>query len=89
MTLSKNAKMLTASWRESNGNVVYGHRMKKGGGQVLFYFNPARANGPIPTTDTLWEYVEGLNPFTADVVLAVLAQLAGHRHPSLPGAPDY
>lgn len=80
------APTLTAGWRENNGQVVYGHRIKKGG-QVLFYFSPAQASGPIPTTDTLWKFVESLSPFTSDVVLAVLAQLCEPGGGDRPKAP--
>jgi hypothetical protein len=40
----------------------------------------------LPTTETLWKYIESLNPFTADVAFALLAQLC---QPSVGATPQY
>lgn len=59
-----------------DGRPLYVHHGTKGG-RILVYPNPIKsANDPLPTAEALWGFVESLGPFTADVALAVLAQLA-------------
>jgi DNA-binding XRE family transcriptional regulator len=61
--------------------------MVKQGGRVLVYPNLTHsASDPLPTTEALWAFVESLNPFTADVALAVLAQMV---EPSTGDRPKY
>lgn len=72
------ARALLSGWREAEtGRPYFEHRGKKGG-RILVYPNPGDGlEAPISTTaEALWALVESLNPFTADVALAVLAQLA-------------
>jgi DNA-binding XRE family transcriptional regulator len=70
------ARQLVNGWTESEARrPVYIQRAGKKGRIVLY---PSPATGPfapLPATDALWAYVEKLNAFTADVALAVLAQL--------------
>jgi len=81
------ARSLVSGWRSSDsGRPVYQHTGGSGG-RILAYPNPvSKADDPIPTTETLWNYVEKLNPFTADVAFAVLAQLC---EPSVGDKPKY
>lgn len=70
------ARALVGGWEDSEtGRPVYVQTNRKGG-RIRVYprleADPAR---PMPTTESLWAFVEGLSAFTADVALAVLAQL--------------
>lgn len=81
------ARSLVSGWRSNDsGRPIYQHTGGSGG-RILAYPNPvSKADDPIPTTETLWNYVEKLNPFTADVAFAVLAQLC---EPSVGDKPKY
>ncbi len=82
------ARILVAGWQESAaGRPVYQHTGRHGG-RILVYPNTGHsAAAPLPTTATLWHLVEHCNPFTADVALAVLAQLCEPSSGSRPQAP--
>ncbi|NWJ98054.1 MAG: helix-turn-helix domain-containing protein [Chloroflexi bacterium] len=72
----KNARILQNGWSDSeNDRPIYQHRGSKGG-RIIVYPNPTNHHtDPLLTNESLWEFVESLNVFTSDVVLAVLAQL--------------
>lgn len=70
------ARHLQGGWEQSsNGQVAYLHKGNVGG-QIIVYPNLTQSvSDALPTTEALWSFVEGLNPFTGDVALAVLAQM--------------
>lgn len=70
------ARDLVGGWKEAEaGQLIYQHAGNRGG-RILVYPNLVRsATDPLPTTEALWRFVEGLSPFTSDVALAVLAQM--------------
>ncbi len=82
------ARILQAGWQDTEvGRPVYQHTGKKGG-RILVYPNLGRsASDPLPTAAALWDMVEHFNPFTADVALAVLAQLCEPSVGQRPQAP--
>lgn len=81
------AAKLIAGWRASpTGNPVFEHLGKKGGRILVYPSIETRPTDPLPTAETLWRFVESLNPFTADVALAVLAQMV---EPSTGDRPKY
>jgi hypothetical protein len=84
----RRARDLVGGWSLSpSGRPVYQHNGRRGG-RVLVYPNlPGHAADPLPTTDMFWSFVESLNPFTGDVVLAVLAQLCEPSTGDRPKAP--
>lgn len=84
----KLARLKMGGWIESAaGTPLYEYRGSKGG-RILVYPNPRRnATDLLPTTETLWRFVESLNPFTADVALAVLAQMVEPTHGDRPKYP--
>jgi DNA-binding XRE family transcriptional regulator len=81
------ARVLQGGWRDpGHGVPVYRHLGSKKGEVVVY---PQKRTGPeeaLPTTETLWAFVESLNLFTADVALAVLAQMVA---PSTGDRPKY
>lgn len=81
------ARILLSGWFENDaGRPMYQHEGAKGG-RILVYPSLSRnATDPLPTTEVLWNFVENLSPFTADVALAVLAQLC---EPSTGDKPKY
>jgi DNA-binding XRE family transcriptional regulator len=72
----KRAQVLLGGWSENeSGGPVYVHRGRRGG-RILVYPNPVDiGREDLPASDRLWQYVRKLNPLTADVALAVFAQL--------------
>jgi Helix-turn-helix len=84
----RRARDLVGGWSLSpSGRPVYQHNGRRGG-RVLVYPNlSGHAADPLPTTDMFWSFVESLNPFTGDVVLAVLAQLCEPGTGDRPKAP--
>ncbi len=83
----KLARVLQGGWKDpGHGVPVYRYFGSKSG-EVTVY--PQQRTGPaesLPTTETLWGFVESLNPFTSDVALAVLAQMVA---PSTGDRPKY
>jgi len=80
------AKFLVGGWRDGNGGrPVYRKNLKRGN-SVSVYPNTASLNDPSDA-EFLWQIVEGLNPFTADVTLAILAQLCEPTAGAAPRAP--
>jgi DNA-binding XRE family transcriptional regulator len=78
------ARELTNGWASRpDGLPVYQHASAHGG-IISVYIQPGR--GTLATADTLWALVERLSPFTADVALAVLAQLCA---PEIGPGPQY
>jgi len=71
-----NARKLIGGWTQLGEQVFYRQIHKSGRGEIRYYPNilPASAKVHI-NVESLWECVENLNPFTADVALAILAQL--------------
>ena len=68
------ARSQMSGWSTNEaGGLVYKHQGNRGG-RILVYPNLVSADA-LPTTENLWAFVESLNPFTADVALAVLAQM--------------
>jgi|GEM_PF-2679544 len=68
------------------GCPVYHHNGRRGG-KIIVYPNLKRnSNDGLPTTEHLWQFTKSLSPFTADVALAVLAQLC---EPSVGDRPKY
>ena len=81
------ARFLRAGWSDAGTGKPTCVHMVKQGGRVLVYPNLMHsASDPLPTTEALWAFVESLNPFTADVALAVLAQMV---EPSTGDRPKY
>lgn len=80
------ATILVGGWQQVADRVIYEHTIKRGG-RILVYPNPVGATDPLPTTEAMWCFVESLNPFTADVALAVLAQLCEPSTGDKPKAP--
>lgn len=70
------ARALVGGWETSEtGRPVYVQTNRKGGRIRVYPRLEADPSRPMPTTESLWAFVEGLSAFTADVALAVLAQL--------------
>ncbi len=71
-----NARKLIGGWAQLEGQVFYRQIHKSGRGQIRYYPDmlPKGPDMQI-NVDSLWDFVERLNPFTADVALAILAQL--------------
>ena len=82
-----NARSLIGGWFEDeDGKPIYRHSGNRGG-KVLVYVDPVTtAAGSVPTAEDVWGFIDGLSAFTADVALAVLAQLC---EPSLANRPKY
>ncbi|MBX0329912.1 helix-turn-helix domain-containing protein [Oscillochloris sp. ZM17-4] len=79
------ARELIDGWGiRSDGMPFYQHTSVHGG-IISVYVQPGR--GSLATGDTLWALVERLSPFTADVALAVLAQLCAPESGSGPQYP--
>jgi DNA-binding XRE family transcriptional regulator len=85
----KRARNLVEGWEQNEvGGLSYAHRGLRNG-RILVYPELERCPNADPSIATLalWRFVESLNAFTADVALAVLAQMcepsAGDRpkHP--------
>jgi DNA-binding XRE family transcriptional regulator len=82
----KRARFLTGGWEENeSGRLHYIHRGSKTG-RILVYPKLVRKPDTSLGAETLWHYVENLNPFTADVALAVLAQMC---EPSVGDKPKF
>lgn len=81
------ARLLVSGWRENQAErPVYVYRKGKQG-RVIVYPNAAgSASTPFMRREDAWKLVEGLSPFTGDVILAVLAQLC---EPSTGDRPKY
>lgn len=78
------ARDLIDGWTaRDDGQPVYQHASS--GGQISVYVQPG--HGDLATAETLWALVERLSPFTADVALAVLAQLAAPESGARPHYP--
>lgn len=80
----KRARQLQGGWTQSDsGQLSYRHKGAVGGHIVVYPNLVQSAEDALPTTHALWSFVEGLNPFTGDVALAVLAQMVeptqGHK----------
>ena len=70
------AQSLVGGWQASEtGRPVYVQTSRKGGRIRVYPRLEADPSRPMPTTESLWAFVEGLSAFTGDVALAVLAQL--------------
>ncbi len=70
------AQALVGGWQTSEtGRPVYVQTSRKGGRIRVYPRLEADPSRPMPTTESLWGFVEGLSAFTGDVALAVLAQL--------------
>ena len=71
-----NARKLLGGWSQIGEQVLYRQLHRSGRGEIRYYpqISPSHTSQTVPV-DTLWEFVESLNPFTADVALAILAQL--------------
>ncbi len=70
------AQALTGGWKPTDtGRPVYIQTSRRGGRIRVYPRLSANPSDPMPTTESLWSFVEGLSAFTADVALAVLAQL--------------
>jgi DNA-binding XRE family transcriptional regulator len=70
------ARQLLGGWTQEGKQVQYRQVHRSGRGEIRYYPDihmPGRKRAV--DTDTLWCFVESLNPFTADVALAILAQL--------------
>jgi hypothetical protein len=83
----RRARSLSGGWfQDDGGGVAYIHLSNRSG-HILVYPNPPREpDAVLPTAETRWGYVESFNPLTADVALAVLAQLC---EPSQGDRPKY
>lgn len=80
------ARNLIDGWTSrDDGQPVYEHASVNGG-RISVYVQPGRGRD-LATADTLWALVEQLSPFTADVALAVLAQLCTPETGSRPQYP--
>jgi len=81
------ARSLMNGWASSDdGQPVYRHDAANGG-RIIVYIHPGRGGSALATTETLWAIVERLSPFTADVALAILAQLCAPEHGAGPKYP--
>lgn len=70
------ARKLLGGWTQAGEQVQYRQMHRSGRGEIRYYpyiHMPGRRR--TVDADTLWHFVESLNPFTADVALAILAQL--------------
>ena len=82
------ARHLQGGWQATEaGRPIYQHRGRKGGRILVYPHGAPSATAPLPTPEALWNLVEQLNPFTADVALAVLAQLCEPSVGRKPQAP--
>ena len=86
----KRARLLQGGWGQSEGGQLHYIHAGNKTGRILVHPDLLRKlEVPSTNTEPPWRFVEGLNPFTADVALAVLAQMceptAGDRpkHPLL------
>lgn len=81
------ARYLQAGWQESpTGAPMYQHTGRSGGRILVYPSLGHSATDPFPTPTALWELVTQYSAFTADVALAVLAQLC---EPSVGSKPQY
>ncbi len=81
------ARTLVGGWAlEDSGRPVYTQNFTKGGRILVYPGTTTNAAAPLPTSETLWAFVESLTPFTSDVALAVMAQLC---EPSVGDRPKY
>lgn len=84
----KRARMLSNGWSmNSSGDPVYVHNGNRGGRIIIYPCRCPDAAGPVATAEAQWELVEALNPFSADVALAVLAQMVEPSHGDQPKYP--
>jgi DNA-binding XRE family transcriptional regulator len=82
------ARHLQGGWQATEtGRPIYQHRGRKGGRILVYPHGAPSATAPLPTPEALWELIAQLNPFTADVALAVLAQLCEPSVGRKPQAP--
>ena len=82
------ARHLQGGWQASEtGRPVYQHRGRKGGRILVYPHGAPSATAPHLPPETLWNLVEQLTPLTADVALAVLAQLCEPSMGRKPQAP--
>lgn len=82
------ARHLQGGWQTNEtGRPIYQQRGRKGGRILVYPHGTPSALAPLPTPETLWDLVEGFNPFTGDVALAVLAQLCEPSVGRKPQAP--
>lgn len=81
------ARNLLGGWKTSpTGGPIF-ERLLRNGGRILAYPGiETRPDASLPTAESLWSFVERLGPFTADVALAVLAQMV---EPSNGKRPQY
>jgi DNA-binding XRE family transcriptional regulator len=81
------ARHLQAGWQDSpTGTPIYQHTGRTGGRILVYPALGRSAADPLPTPAALWDLVEQYSPLTADVALAVLAQLC---EPSVGSKPQY
>jgi DNA-binding XRE family transcriptional regulator len=70
------ARSKARAWTpDTDGAPSYRHNGNRGG-SIVVYPGPSDRARSLSTVEALWSFVEGLSPFTADVALAVLAQMA-------------
>jgi len=82
------ARHLQGGWQASEtGRPVYQHSGRKGGRILVYPHGAPSATAPHLPPETLWDLVEQLTPLTADVALAVLAQLCEPSMGRKPQAP--
>lgn len=82
------ARYLQGGWQASEtGRPLYQHRGRKGGRILVYPHGAPSATAPHLPPETLWDLVEQLTPLTADVALAVLAQLCEPSMGRKPQAP--
>ncbi len=81
------ARHLQTGWQESPaGGPIYQHLGRTGGRILVYPAGRRSAADPLPTPAGLWDAVTQYTPWTADVALAVLAQLC---EPSVGKKPQY
>ena len=81
------ARHVQTGWQESPaGGPIYQHTGRTGGRILVYPAVRRSAADPLPTPAALWTAVEQYTPLTADVALAVLAQLC---EPSVGSKPQY
>jgi len=78
------ARTLLGGWSQIGRRVLYRQFHRSGRGEIRYYPEfPTSGQNSVESAETLWDFVEQINPFTADVALAILAQLcdpsAGNR----------
>ena len=83
----KRSRSLIGGWGENETTELFCIHSGRKAGRILVYPRLApNPEFPLTSPERVWHYVEGLSPFTADVALAVLAQMC---EPTLDDKPKF